>query len=89
MVVYIYSTTAAGNSISSRQLGSSYQVNRYNVEKAGGNAHLGLPSKFPSKKILLETVFVIPQKKMLLSWNYVCLGIANSKAWNKMEFGKK
>ncbi len=26
---------------------------------------------------------------MLLSWNYVCLGVASSKVWNKMEFGKK
>ncbi len=44
------------------------------------------------KKILrrrLETVFVIPQKKMLHSWNYMYLGIANSKVWNKMQFGKK
>jgi hypothetical protein len=49
MFEYIYYTTAAGYSISS-QLGSSYQVNRYNVEKAGGTPHLGLPSKFPSKK---------------------------------------
>jgi hypothetical protein len=37
MILYIYYTTAAGNSISS-QLGSCCQGNRYGTEKAGGTA---------------------------------------------------
>ncbi len=45
---------------------------------------LGLPSKFRFEKfhvIDLETVFVIPRKKVLLPWNSVSLGIAHSKIW--------
>jgi hypothetical protein len=45
MFVYIYHTTAAGSS-SSSQLGSFYQGNRYDTEKAGGAAR---PSRTKSR----------------------------------------
>ncbi len=51
LCVYIFYTTAAGNSISS-QLGSSCQGNRYGVERAGSTARPSrtkshLPSQSP------------------------------------------
>jgi hypothetical protein len=52
MVVYIYYSTAAANSISS-QLGSSCQGNRYGTEKTDGTARLShkksLSSSQPSR----------------------------------------
>ncbi len=50
---------------------------------------VGLPSKFRSEKIprnRLGAVFVVPRKKVLLSRNSVCLGIAHTKVRNGTEW---
>jgi hypothetical protein len=50
---------------------------------------IGLPSKSCPEKIpwnRLGTVFVIPRKKVLLSRNSMCLGIAHSDVQNRTEW---
>ncbi len=62
------------------------------VKNIGGELGVGLPPEFRSEKILRNlfgTVFVILQKKMLISSHSQVRGRTNSEARNGTEFRKQ